>query len=89
MGLEVATFFEAVMLICFGSAWPLSIIKTLQVRSSKGKSFLFMGIIFTGYVSGIIFKILGKLDWVILLYLFNAILVAIDISLSWRFREKR
>jgi len=43
-------FFEAFMLICFGSAWPFAIAKSLQCLLVDGKSPLFLVIIFTGYL---------------------------------------
>ena len=51
--------FEAFMLICFGSAWPFAIAKSLQCRLADGKSPLFLVIIFTGYISGICARFLA------------------------------
>jgi hypothetical protein len=42
-------FFEAFMLICFGSAWPFAIARSWHSRVADGKSPLFLVIIFTGY----------------------------------------
>jgi|GEM_PF-227868 len=52
------SFFEAVMLICFGLAWPLNIIKSLRTKSTQGKSVLFLIVILIGYVAGITHKLL-------------------------------
>ena len=42
--------FEAVMMLCFGSAWPFSIYKSYTSRSNKGKSVWFLGSVDTNYV---------------------------------------
>ncbi|PIE74818.1 MAG: hypothetical protein CSA18_03280 [Deltaproteobacteria bacterium] len=78
------SFFEILMLICFGSAWPASIYKSYVSRSNSGKSLAFMVIIFTGYFSGIIHKYFYNYDPVIWLYILNTLLVAIDIFLYFR-----
>ena len=73
--------FEAVMLLCFGFAWPVSIIRSIRSRSTKGKSLLFLIIIGIGYVSGIVHKFLFSKDIVLILYILNACMVSIDIVL--------
>lgn len=73
--------FEAVMLLCFGFAWPVSIIRSIRARSTKGKSLLFLCIIGIGYISGIIHKFLYSTDIVLVLYILNACMVSIDIIL--------
>ena len=54
----VAQVFEAGMLICFGFAWPVDILRTLRARRVEGKSVAFMGLIFLGYLSGMTAKFL-------------------------------
>lgn len=83
--------FEALMLIAFGSAWPVSIAKSVKSRSTQGKSLTFLFIVLFGYVCGIVFKLTGKLDWVIACYILNLLLVSADIALWFRNRliEKR
>lgn len=76
--------FEALMLICFGAAWPFSIYKSWKTGSNKGKSLSFMVVIFTGYVSGLIHKIHYSWDIVAILYLLNGIMVFTDIMMYWR-----
>lgn len=82
--------FEAVMLLCFGFAWPLSIIRSIKSKSTKGKSIFFLIVIGLGYVSGIIHKLLFSLDIVLALYILNACMVSIDIVLYFinKKREK-
>lgn len=79
--------FEAVMLICFGMAWPLSIIKSLRSRTVAGKSLFFLCVVFIGYISGIIHKIYFAHNAVLWLYILNAIMVAVDILLFFRNRK--
>ena len=79
--------FEAIMLLCFGCAWPFSIYRTWETKKSTGKSMFFLCIILLGYISGIFFKICGNLDNVIWLYTLNSILVIIDIILTLKYRK--
>ena len=74
------------MLVCFGMAWPLSILKSWRSRTSRGKSVFFMFVIFGGYVSGLIHKLCWQeqTDAVVWLYALNAVLVFIDILLYFR-----
>ena len=91
----VAQIFEAGMLVCFGFAWPLDILRTLRTRRVEGKSVAFMGLILLGYLSGLAAKFLragGTGAWpetVTLLYTLNAALVAVDIALVLRFRARK
>jgi len=60
--------FEAVMLVCFGVSWPISIAKSLRTRKVEGKSPLFMAIVCFGYLNGVIYKVSQSFDWIIALY---------------------
>jgi len=79
------SIFEAIMLTCFGLSWPISIVKSLRTKVVSGKSPLFMAIICIGYLSGIVHKALYALDWVILLYAVNMVMVAVDLALYYRY----
>ncbi len=79
--------FEAMMLICFGAAWPVSIYKSWTSRSCGGKSVIFLYIVLLGYAAGITHKLLNSRDWVIALYVLNAMMVMIDIGLYYRNRK--
>ncbi len=76
--------FEVLMLVCFGAAWPASIYKSYISRTTAGKSVVFLIVIEIGYLAGICFKLAGKFDYVIGLYMLNALMVLIDIALYWR-----
>ena len=76
--------FEAIMLICFGIAWPFSIYRSYTSRSTSGKSLIFLVIVIIGYIAGITNKILTGIDYVIYLYILNTIMVTIDALLYVR-----
>lgn len=78
------SIFEVIMLVCFGAAWPSSIYKSYHSRTSKGKSLVFLVIVFTGYIAGIFHKVFYNPDWVVLLYGLNGFLILIDILLYVR-----
>ncbi len=78
------SIFEIIMLLCFGAAWPISIYKSLKSRSISGKSVIFLYVIMIGYVAGIVNKLVYNMDWVILLYGINLIMVFADTMLYYR-----
>lgn len=84
---------EALMIVCFGLSWPMSIIKAYKARTAKGTSIFFMSFIELGYVCGIISKlILNSWDsWVKILafvfYIINLVMVGIGICLYIRNRH--
>lgn len=84
------SIFEAIMLVCFGCAWPASIYRSIKSKSTKGKSVFFLIIIFIGYISGTIHKLMFSRDIVLALYILNACMVSIDMILYFmnRRREK-
>jgi len=75
--------FEIAMLACFGLSWPISVIKSLKTKSTAGKSILFMTAILVGYIAGLLHKIFYSPDFVILIYIFNLIMVSVDVTLYW------
>lgn len=89
-----ATLLEASMILLFGISWPFNVIKSFRSRSVKGKSLLFLLFIFTGYVCGIISKILLAVEgeffntWLQYLlfcfYVFNLLMVGLDLLLYVR-----
>ena len=76
--------FEIIMLICFGAAWPFSIVRSWKSRSTKGKSLLFMLIVEIGYIAGILHKIYFHFDLVVYLYALNLLMVGVDVGLYIR-----
>ena len=88
----MVTFFESLMLVCFGVSWPISVYKSLTSGSTKGKSVVFTIAIIIGYFAGITGKIVGKnINYVLILYLINLVFVLIDFALYFvnRRREKK
>lgn len=83
------SIFEAIMLICFGLAWPFSIYKSATSHSVAGKSPIFLVALLVGYVSGIIHKALFSPDLVMCLYILNLIMVSIDFLLYLRNAKER
>lgn len=90
-----AWLFEALMLIAFGCSWPASIMKSLRTRFVRGKSPAFMCIVMTGYVCGIIHKLLNPpaadagfiAAHILWLYVAVLFLVAFDFTLYLLFRK--
>lgn len=78
------SFFEILMLICFGVAWPFSIRKSFKSKSTAGKSFIFLIVVLIGYISGIVHKFNYSRDGVIFLYIINGAMVSVDIFLYYR-----
>jgi len=79
--------FEIAMLLCFGAAWPFSIYRSYTSRSTRGKSVVFLWIVWIGYVFGILNKWFAGLDYVVCFYLLNLGMVSIDIGLYYRNRR--
>ncbi len=79
--------YEIIMLVCFGVAWPFSIVKSYLSQRNAGKSIIFLFIVLTGYVSGCFHKAFYSFDEVIFLYILNGLMVFADIMIY--FRNKR
>lgn len=80
--------FEIGMMVCFGVSWPLSILKLWQTKRSDGKSLTFGGIVLLAYVFGVLHKLFYNLDPVIVLYIFNMLMIIVDILLTIKYRNK-
>mgnify|MGYP001805824485 CR=1 FL=1 len=81
------SYYEILMLICFGVSWPVALLKTYSTKTVKGKSFLFLFLILLGYVFGIIHKLMYNLDYVIWLYILNGLLVFADMALWFVYKD--
>ena len=88
---------EALMILCFGLSWPISIRKSWISRTAKGKSLFFEFFIRIGYVFGIARKVIlwmeagsagTSLDWLFYLgwffYILNIVEISIDMALYFR-----
>ena len=85
--MDMTQFFEIIMLVCFGAAWPISIYKLYKTKAAQGKSRLFLVIIMIGYMSGICYKFSGRMDAVILLYILNLCMVFVDYTLCCKYKK--
>ena len=54
----VAEILEIAMLVCFGCSWPISVYKSIKIRTSVGKSAVFNILLIVGYIAGIVSKFL-------------------------------
>ena len=83
---------EIVMLVAFGVSWPISLIKNIKSRSTKGVSILFYFLILVGYIAGIISKFTNEAymtsintKWYVLIfYFFNFTVVGLNIIVYFR-----
>ncbi|MBL8966846.1 MAG: hypothetical protein JNG85_07550 [Spirochaetaceae bacterium] len=80
------SLYEIGMLLCFGAAWPFSLVKSWRSRTTKGKSLFFLCVILLGYGFGILNKLLVRYDDVVWLYGLNGLMVSADIILWFRNR---
>lgn len=72
--------FEATMLVCFGFSWPLNVVKAYKARTAKGTSLPFIILIITGYIAGIMAKILnGQFNYVLTVYFINLAIVMTNV----------
>ena len=85
---------EIVMILSFGASWPMNVIKSYKSRSAKGKSIMFLALIFFGYIAGIASKFTNPTymanfaeKWYVLVFYFiNITMVGADIALYVRNR---
>ena len=83
---------EIIMLVAFGVSWPISLIKNIKSRSTKGVSILFYFLILVGYIAGIISKFTNEAymasintKWYVLIfYFFNLTVVGLNIIVYFR-----
>ena len=84
--MQIAELFEILMIVSFGLSWPMNVIKSYRARTTKGKSLPFLLLISTGYVFGIIGKLIGgNFKWYVLFfYVLNLVMVSTDLALYVR-----
>ena len=80
---------EAIMLLCFGVAWPIATMKMLRTGQAEGKGLGLTMIIWTGYLAGAVSKIVAAettdipLAPVFWLYMLNSVTVGFSGWLQW------
>lgn len=82
----MSAILETVMLICFGLSWPMNLIKAYKARTAKSTSLPFILLIITGYVAGIIAKLLvPDVKWFVLaVYILNLVIVSGNLVVYFR-----
>ena len=88
----MAVILEITMIVSFGMSWPVNVIKSYKSRTTKGKSLLFLALIFFGYIAGIVSKLVNETymasfssKWYVLFfYVLNFIMVGTDMVLYFR-----
>ena len=89
---QLPAILEAGMMVAFGFSWPMNVIKSYKVRTTKGKSLAFLILILLGYIVGITAKFInpeymaniGKLWYVVTIYIINFVMVFTDLMLYIR-----
>jgi hypothetical protein len=81
---------EAIMLTCFGLAWPMANFRMLRTRRAEGKGLGFTLVILCGYLAGASAKLVlasdgASLAPVFWLYLFNGCSVGTNLALQWHY----
>ncbi len=85
---NLASVLETLMIVCFGLSWPLSIVRSVRAKSTKGKSLPFMCFILIGYFCGLASKFLTQTyNLAFYFYFPNIVMVATDICLFFRNRH--
>jgi len=83
--MNLAHLFEAAMLVCFGFSWPINVVKAYRARTAKSTSLAFICLIITGYVSGIIAKIIShQYNYVLAVYFMNLAIVLANVGVYFR-----
>ena len=88
----MAEIFEIIMIVSFGASWPANVLKSYKAKTTKGKSLLFLCLIFFGYIAGIISKFVNEAymnsfasKWYVLcFYILNLLMVGADLVLYYR-----
>ncbi len=88
----MAEILEVIMVVSFGASWPFNVIKSYKARTTRGKSLLFLCLIFFGYIVGIASKLVNEAymadfvsKWyVMFFYCLNLIMVGADLLIYVR-----
>ncbi len=90
--IAMAEILEVIMIVSFGCSWPVNVVKSYKARSTKGKSLLFLCLIFFGYIAGIASKFvntdymanISQKWYVLFFYILNFLMVGTDLVLYFR-----
>ena len=86
---------EIIMVVSFGASWPFNVVKSWKAKTTKGKSLLFLLLIFFGYIAGIGAKFadaaymanFSNKWYVLVFYCLNFIMVGADLVLYIRNKQ--
>lgn len=87
--MTLSELFEIIMILLFGISWPMNVVKSYRARTAKGKSLMFLIFIISGYIFGIVGKLIsGNFKWYVLFFYFlNTFMVTVDLILYFRNRR--
>lgn len=81
----MSSVLETIMLICFGLSWPINLRKAYLARTAKGTRLFFILLIITGYIAGILAKLVsGQINYVLIAYFINLIMVSCNLIVYFR-----
>ena len=85
----MSELFEILMVVAFGASWPFNVVKSFKAKTTKGKSLLFLLLIFVGYIFGIAAKLTADSykGYVLFFYVLNFIMVGLDLILYFRNKQ--
>ena len=83
--MNLAHLFEAAMLVCFGFSWPINVVKAYRAGTAKSTSLAFICLIITGYVAGIVAKMISlQFNYVLAVYFMNLVIVLANVAVYFR-----
>ena len=83
--MNLAHLFEAGMLVCFGFSWPINVVKAYKAKTAKSTSLAFICLIITGYVAGIVAKLINRqFNYVLAVYFLNLAIVFANVVVYFR-----
>ena len=84
----ITDLLEALMILCFGLSWPISIRKSWISRTAKGKSLFFEVFLLIGYRQTHDIRFRSGEGWIFFLgwffYVLNFVEISIDVALYFR-----
>lgn len=83
--MNLSHLFETAMLVCFGFSWPINVVKAYKARTAKSTSLAFICLIITGYIGGIIAKLIShQFNYVLAVYFLNLAIVFANVVVYFR-----
>lgn len=93
--MDFPTILDTVMIVCFGFSWPMNLIKAYKARTAKATSLPFILLIISGYIAGIVSKIIvistaAEVEPMkivnLVAYLLNLVIVSLNLVVYFRNR---